>query len=117
MIKSDVDVILKTYIGQKNKTTDNVKVTSHSFNGIQRTEMVSVFGGDGRSHLVPVNWIDYVPVTGEGEFSVGDLGTDDEIKFRSLGQKDVIYAKGLVSTNGSTLNVDINSLKSFMSKD
>ena len=111
------DVILKTVIGKKNTNTDTVKVTSHSFNTFNRTEMVPVFGGDGRSHLVPVHWVEYVPVTGEGEFSVGDLGTDDEIKFKSLGHKDVVYAKGLISNNGSALNVDINSLKSIMSKD
>ena len=79
--------------------------------------MVPVFGGDGRSHLVPVHWVEYIPVSGEGEFSVGDLGTDDEIKFKSLGHADVVYAKGLISNNGSALNVDINSLKSIMSKD
>ena len=111
------DVILKTVIGKKNSNTDTVKVTSHSFNTFNRTEMVPVFGGDGRSHLVPVHWVEYVPVTGEGEFSVGDLGTDDEIKFKSLGHNDVVYAKGLISNNGSALNVDINSLKSIMSKD
>ena len=111
------DVILKTVIGKKNSNTDTVKVTSHSFDAINRTEMVPVFGGDGRSHLVPVHWVEYVPVTGEGEFSVGDLGTDDEIKFKSLGHNDVVYAKGLISNNGSALNVDINSLKSIMSKD
>lgn len=111
------DVILKTVIGKKNTNTDTVKVTSHSFDAINRTEMVPVFGGDGRSHLVPVHWVEYIPVSGEGEFSVGDLGTDDEIKFKSLGHTDVVYAKGLISNNGSALNVDINSLKSIMSKD
>ena len=111
------DVILKTVIGKKNTNTDTVKVTSHSFDAINRTEMVPVFGGDGRSHLVPVHWVEYIPVSGEGEFSVGDLGTDDEIRFKSLGHTDVVYAKGLISNNGSALNVDINSLKSIMSKD
>ena len=84
---------------------------------IKRVEFVHVFGGDGRSHAVPVEWIEYIPVQAENTFSVGDLGTDDEVKFKSLGQNDVIYAKGLVSTSGNSLNVDINSLKSLMSKD
>lgn len=82
---------------------------------INRTEFVPVFGGDGRTHMVPVNWIEYAPVEADGEFSVTDLGTDDEVKFRSLGQNDVIYAKGLVSQQ--TLNVDINKLKSLMAKE
>ncbi len=109
------DLILKTSIERKDGETDVVKVTSHSHNMVNRTEFVSVFGGDGRSHMVPVDWIDYVPVQAEGEFSVTDLGTDDEVKFKSLGHNDVIYAKGLVSQQ--TLNVDIKQLKSLMAKE
>lgn len=109
--------ILKTFFERRNNDHDVVKVVSHSYDMIKRTEIVMVFGGDGRSHPVPVEWIDYVPVQAENEMSVGDLGTDDEVKFRSLGQNNVIYAKGLVSTNTPSLNVDINQLKSFMAKD
>ena len=114
-LNGKTDLILKTSIERKDGETDVVKVTSHSHNMINRTEMVPVFGGDGRTHLVPVNWVEYVPVTGEGEFSVSDLGTDDEVKFKTLGQNDVIYAKGLIS--GQALNVDINKLKSLMQKE
>ena len=74
-------------------------------------------GGDGFPHSVPVHWVEYVPVQAENEISVGDLGVDDEIKFNSLGQNGVIYERGLVSTHSETLNVDINSLKTIMSKD
>ena len=109
------DLILKTSIERKEGETDVVKVTSHSHNMINRTELVPVFGGDGHTHMVPVNWIEYVPVQAEGEFSVSDLGTDDEVKFRSFGHNDVIYAKGLVSQQ--TLNVDIKQLKSLMAKE
>lgn len=111
------DQILKTFFERRTNEQDIVKVVSHSHDMIKRTEIVMVFGGDGRSHPVPVEWIDYVPVQVENEMSVGDLGTDDEVKFRSLGQNNVIYAKGLVSTNTPSLNVDINQLKSFMAKD
>ena len=110
-------LILKTFFEKRNNDQDVVKVVSHSHDMIKRIETVMVFGGDGRSHAVPVEWIDYVPVSAENEISVGDLGTDDEVKFRSLGQNNVIYAKGLVSTNTPSLNVDINQLKSIMSKD
>lgn len=109
------DVILKTFFNKKNGESDIVNVVSHSFDTINRTELVPVFGGDGRTHVVPVKWVEYIPVEGSGEFTVSDLGVDDEIKFKSLGQNDVIYAKGLVS--GSALNVDINKLKSLMKKD
>lgn len=111
------DQILKTFLLKKNNEQDVVKVVSHSHDMIKRVEVVSVYGGDGRYHSVPVEWIDYVPVQAENEISVGDLGTDDEVKFKSLGQNNVIYAKGLVSTNTPSLNVDINQLKSIMNKD
>ena len=116
-LKGKTDCILKTFFDRKEKDADVVKVISHSHDMIKCVEFVHVFGGDGRSHAVPVEWIEYIPVQAENTFSVGDLGTDDEVKFKSLGQNDVIYAKGLVSTSGNSLNVDINSLKSLMSKD
>ena len=116
-LNGKTDVILKTSLKKRNGQQDVVNVTSHSHDMINRTEMVMTLGGDGRMHAVPVHWVEYVPVEGKGEFSVGDLGTDDEIKFRSLGQNGVIYARGLVSTHSETLNVDINKLKSLMSKD
>ena len=109
------DVILKTFFNKKRGESDIVNVVSHSFDAINRTELVPVFGGDGRTHMVPVKWVEYIPVKGAGEFTVSDLGVDDEIKFRTLGQNDVIYAKGLISSKA--LNVDINKLKSLMSKD
>ena len=109
------DVILKTFFNKKEGESDMVNVVSHSFNTINRTELVPTVGGDGCTHMVPVKWVEYIPVEGEGEFAVSDLGVDDEIKFRTLGQNDVIYAKGLVSSQAS--NVDINKLKSLMKKD
>jgi len=109
------DVILKTFIGQKSGSTDIVNVASYSFDAVERVDYIPVRGGDGYYHDVPVYWIEYIPVTGGGQFSVNDLGTDDEAKFRSLGQEGVIYAKGLVSS--TALNVDINKMKSLMEKD
>ena len=64
---------------------------------------------------MPVPWVEYIPVEEQFKISVGDLGIDDELKFKSLGQNDVIYAKGLISSKA--LNVDINKLKSLMNKD
>ena len=111
------DLILKTVLALRQGQQDKVKVTSHSHDMINHTEIVMTLGGDGRMHGVPVHWVEYVPVSEENEISVGDLGVDDEIKFNSLGQNDVIYERGLVSTHSETLNVDINALKSIMAKD
>lgn len=111
------DLILKTIFRMKKGQQDVVDVVSHSHDMIKHTEIVMKMGGDGRMHGVPVHWIEYVPVSAENTLSVGDLGVDDEIKFNSLGQQDVIYERGLVSTISDTLNVDINQLKSIMEKD
>ena len=110
-------VILKTALAKRQGNQDVVKVTSHAFKAEQRTEIVYKFGGDGRSHAVPVHWTEYIPVSAENQISAGDLGTDNEIAFRGLGRSDVIYERGLVSTYSDTLNVDINSLKAIMAKD
>ena len=110
-------LILKTSLEKRQGNQDVVKVTSHSFRTEERTEIVYKFGGDGRSHAVPVHWTEYIPVTAENQISAGDLGTDNEIKFRGLGRSDVIYERGLVSTHSDTLNVDINQLKAIMAKD
>ena len=110
-------VILKTFLQKRNGNQDTVKVVSHSFDTIKHTELVYKMGGDGRMHGVPVDWIEYVPVAAENQISAGDLGTDNEIKFRNLGRNDVIYERGLVSTQSETLNVDINQLKAYMAKD
>ena len=116
-INAKTDVIIKTLFDKKSEDSDVVNVKSYSHDMIQRTEIVTVWGGDGHPHGVPVHWIEYVPVEGGGQFTMGDLGNDDEVSFKSLGQNDVIYAKGLVSTIGQSLNVDINYLKSTMKKD
>ena len=114
--KGKTRAILKTNLLAKSQDSDIVNVVAHSFDTIKRVSNVTKIGGDGRAHIIPVEWIEYVPVKAEHQISVSDLGTDDEIKFNSLGQKDVIYAKGLVSTR-KDINVDINLLKSRMKKD
>ena len=108
--------ILKTSLVSKDKESDIVNVCAHSFKTVKRVQLVSKMGGDGRIHEIPVEWIEYIPVTRDEEIRISDLGEDNEVKFRKYGQKDVIYAKGLVSSN-KELNVDINKLKSYMEKD
>ena len=39
-----------------------VEVTAYGFRGETRVDFVSVFGGDGRFHSVPVEWVEYLPV-------------------------------------------------------
>ena len=40
----------------------DVEVTAYGFRGEDRVDHVSVYGGDGRFHSVPVPWVEYLPV-------------------------------------------------------
>jgi hypothetical protein len=54
--------ILKTSMQHQADGSQKVRVTASGFGSIARTEYVSVRGGDGRSHRVPVHWDEYFGV-------------------------------------------------------
>ncbi len=54
--------IIKSGAAKKgNGTSDTVEITAYSYLAYDRIEYVSRMGGDGRMHLVPVPWVEYVP--------------------------------------------------------
>ena len=55
--------ILKTQAADYGAGGQRVEVTAHGYRGEPRTDYVSVFGGDGRFHDVPVPWTEYLPVS------------------------------------------------------
>jgi hypothetical protein len=55
--------ILKTELARSDDGTHTVSVTAHGFRGHPRTDYIAQFGGDGRSHQVPVHWTEYEPVS------------------------------------------------------
>jgi hypothetical protein len=55
-------LIVKTSYEGKTGGNDHVMITAHSFRGIARTDYVSVMGGDGYMHSVPVHWTEYIAV-------------------------------------------------------
>lgn len=114
-LKSKTDVILKSKLIKKTGETDVVHIDAHSFDAINRIAIVPVIAGNGRIYDVSVPWTEYIPLTRESVINISDTGVDDEIKFKELGNEDVIYAKGLVS-NIDGLNVDIKKIKAQMKK-
>ena len=62
--------ILKTELRARTDGTSRVMVTAHGFRGEPRTDYVSVYGGDGHYHDVPVEWTEYLPVARAREVSV-----------------------------------------------
>lgn len=47
-----------------------ITVYAYGYRRLQRLTYVSVWGGDGRSHQVPVYWDEYISVTGQGSIRI-----------------------------------------------
>lgn len=71
---SKTDCILKARPLQKDGLTDRVAVTAHSFDTIERVDLVPMFGGDGRTHEVPVYWTEYIPVSNTADMALKEVG-------------------------------------------
>ncbi len=54
--------ILKSRVLQSKDEIDEIEVTAYGFQRFSETDYVSVRGGDGRLHSVPVHWYRYEPV-------------------------------------------------------
>lgn len=61
--QSVTENILKTNFLHKGTDKEIVNVTAHGFCGISRIDYVRKYGGDGNWHSVPVDWIEYFPVS------------------------------------------------------
>ncbi len=69
--------ILKTTFLQKDGGSDRVRVTASAYQEVPHTEFVPVFGGDGHMHSVPVDWIEYVPISAATDVELKRLGLSD----------------------------------------
>ena len=76
--RTRTQTILKAAPAGRRGGTDSVSVTAYSFDAIDRVDYVSVFGGDGRSHAVPVPWVEYVPVERTSEMALKRVGGSHE---------------------------------------
>ena len=68
--ESVTENILKTSASGSG-TTKNVTVTAYGYEGIQRTDIMPMLGGDGNMHPVPVHWIEYNTVSQSTTMVVG----------------------------------------------
>ena len=71
--KSTTSNIYKTKLIKKIGNSDMIRVTAHSFRGEPRITYVSVHGGDGMSHDVPVCWTEYFPVEKDTDVLVSNV--------------------------------------------
>lgn len=66
--------ILKSSFVGSNNGIDETCITAYSYDIEQRVDIVSVYGGDGRWHNVPVEWDDYIPLEAQNNFFVTSAG-------------------------------------------
>ncbi len=70
--------ILKTQSKVESDGTQTIEVTASGYKGEDRRDYVSVYGGDGNMHQVPVNWVEYLEVARESNMVVTEKSTEDE---------------------------------------
>ena len=74
---SDTPAILKTIGLGKIGGGDTVVVTAHSYNAVNRVDLIPVLGGDGMFHPVPVPWVEYIPLTKVTNMTVSKEKSED----------------------------------------
>ncbi len=71
---SATDSVLKaTLITTKNKT-DIVMINAQSYSAHKRVDFIPVFGRDGKTHLVPVPWNEYLPIEKNTALAIKEVG-------------------------------------------
>lgn len=63
------DCILKT-VQNKGDDSSSIAVYAYGYRAEARLTYVGMYGGDGRWHNVPVEWYEYLPVTGTGNICI-----------------------------------------------
>lgn len=72
------DCILKTQEKLQQDGTSHITVFAHGYEIQQRVSYITKKGGDGHYHDVPVNWDEYLPVTGQGSFDISEDNKYDD---------------------------------------
>ena len=72
--------ILKSRLLKTENNIDTIEVLSHGYKTVPRTEYVRKRGADGRSHRVPVEWTEYIPVSKKCNVEIVIANKDEKIK-------------------------------------
>jgi len=70
--------ILKTMQRGTSGNRSEITVFAHGYRSEQRLTYVEKWGGDGRTHDVPVYWDEYLPVTGQGKIDMAEDNIDGD---------------------------------------
>jgi hypothetical protein len=72
--ETKTEAILKSkYVGTRDGV-EETRITAYSYDMEKRVEFVSVLGGDGHFHSVPVEWSEYLPLEAQNNFFVAAGG-------------------------------------------
>lgn len=74
------DCILKTKKEQTSGDCSSVTVYAYGYRVEQRISYITKWGGDGRTHKVPVYWDEYLPVTGKRRMDIAEDNHYDDAK-------------------------------------
>lgn len=67
---SQTPAILKAdYVGREQQA-EQVRITAHSYDIIERMDLVPTLGNDGRVHIVQVPWKEYIPLSASKVISI-----------------------------------------------
>lgn len=91
------DCILKTREETDKGGSRRIAVTAHGFSGTNRIEYVPVFGGDGRTHGVPVPWVEYEPVSKTSSIVIEESDNSQKSRATHGLQAGEIYRRGIFS--------------------
>jgi len=106
--------ILKTSVVKSDKACDTVKVTAYGYQTERHIEYITKFGGDGRSHRVPVEWIEYIPVSKD---TTVDINVIEETKEESYADRFKNMFEGLNKKEVSKENLyAINNFIALITK-
>lgn len=111
--------ILKTKAKTELDGTQTVSVTAYGYVGEDRTDYISVRGGDGHNHKVRVDWVEYLDVKRESnmiiketipsEIDKTDLDMDnsnwhDVFQIKGIDVKDVLLRRSILSALSPSKN-------------
>lgn len=104
------DVILKTELIKKDGKSDIVNVLAYGYDMIRHIDYIPKLGGDGRTHSVPVEWYEYVPLKKETPIQIQAV---KETKTQQTFRENLEKARSLLTP--FTLGSDIITQRGIFS--
>ena len=90
--------ILKTRLVRREDGESTIAVTAHGYKGVSRVDYKEVYGGDGKWHDVPVEWIEYLPVQKTSNMCISEgESPSDEFRRRAAASHESAYRRSILS--------------------